>query len=66
MQTLLLTFVFFAIAVLLMTVMVLVSGRSLKGSCGGPSCTCAKNGEDLGSCEIDSPSLPVHPQNSKF
>jgi hypothetical protein len=66
MQTLLLTFVFFAIAVGLMTVMVLVSGRSLKGSCGGPICTCVKNGEDIGSCEIDSPSLPVHPQNSQF
>jgi hypothetical protein len=63
MQTLLLTFVFFTIAVLLMTVMGLVSGRSLKGSCGGPSCTCAKNGEDLGSCEVEGSTLPVLPPN---
>ena len=61
MQTLVLTFVVFAIAVLLMTAMVLITGRSLKGSCGGPSCTCAKNGEDLGSCETKGPSLPTHP-----
>ena len=61
MSTLLLTFVFFAIAVLLMTAMVLITGRSFKGSSGGPSCTCVKNGDDLGSCEVDGPTLPVLP-----
>ena len=39
MQTLILTFVVFLAAVLAMVVGVLVTGRSLKGSCGGPSCT---------------------------
>lgn len=61
MQTLLLTFAIFTIVVLLMTAGVLISGRSLKGSCGGPSCKCNADGEDLGSCEVDGPSLPTHP-----
>ena len=61
MQTLLLTFALFTIAVLLMTAGVLISGRSLKGSCGGPSCRCNAEGKDLGSCEVDGTSLPTHP-----
>ena len=61
MQTLLLTFALFTIAVLLMTAGVLISGRSLKGSCGGPSCECNTEGNDLGSCEFEKSTLPTHP-----
>jgi hypothetical protein len=61
MQTLLLTFAFFTITVLLMTAGVLISGRSLKGSCGGPSCKCVADGEDLGSCDVSESTLPTHP-----
>jgi hypothetical protein len=67
MQTLLLTFAIFTIAVLLMTAGVLISGRSLKGSCGGPSCKCNAEGEDLGSCEFKESTLPTHPvRNSEL
>ena len=48
MQTFLLTFALFAIAVLLMAAGVLISGRSLKGSCGGPSCKGNMDGKDQG------------------
>ena len=61
MQTLLLTFAIFTIAVLLMTAGVLISGRSLKGSCGGPSCKCDADGKDLGACEFEESTLPTHP-----
>ena len=61
MQILLLTFAFFTITVLLMTAGVLISGRSLKGSCGGPSCKCNTEGNDLGSCEFEDSTLPTHP-----
>ena len=60
METLILTFALFAVAVLLMTAGVLISGRSLKGSCGGPSCKCNAEGQDLGSCEFEDSTLPVH------
>ena len=61
METLILTFVLFAAAVLLMTAGVLISGRSLKGSCGGPSCQCEREGKDLGECEFDGSTLPTRP-----
>ena len=61
MPTLLLTFAFFTIAVLLMTAGVLISGRSLKGSCGGPSCKCVREGEDLGACDFEESTLPTLP-----
>jgi len=61
METLILTFLLFAVAVLVMTAGVLISGRSLKGSCGGPSCKCNAEGQDLGSCEFEGPTLPTHP-----
>jgi hypothetical protein len=61
METLILTFVLFAAAVLLMTAGVLISGRSLKGSCGGPSCKCNSEGKDLGSCDFEESTLPTHP-----
>jgi hypothetical protein len=60
-ETLLLTFVLFSLAVLVMTVGVLISGRSLKGSCGGPSCQCEREGKDLGECEFSDSTLPTHP-----
>jgi hypothetical protein len=60
-QTLLLTFAIFTIVVLLMTAGVLISGRSLKGSCGGPSCKCNADGEDLRSCEVKGSTLPTLP-----
>ena len=62
MQTLLLTFGLFLVTVVLMAVGVIFSGKSLRGSCGGPSCTCAAEGKDLGSCEVDDGlALPIHP-----
>jgi len=63
METLLLTFVVFLVAVLAMVAGVLITGRSLKGSCGGPSCTCVAEGEDVQSCEMEAGngiSLPMH------
>jgi len=63
MQTLILTFVVFLLAVLAMAAGVMVTGRSLKGSCGGPSCKCASEGEELLSCAKESDngaSLPMH------
>ena len=60
-QTLLLTFGFFMLFVLLMAIGVIVAGRGLRGSCGGPSYTCDAEGKDLGSCEYEGPALPTHP-----
>ena len=63
MQTLILTFVVFLLAVLAMAAGVMVTGRSLKGSCGGPSCKCTAEGEELLSCAEESDnsaSLPMH------
>jgi len=61
MQTLILTFALFVLTVLVMTVGVLISGRSLRGSCGGPSCECVKEGDEIGSCEVGERGLPIHP-----
>ena len=61
METLILTFALFTAAVLVMTAGVLISGRSLKGSCGGPSCQCVREGRDLGSCDFKESTLPTHP-----
>jgi len=64
MATLVLTFAVFFLAVLAMIVGVWITGRSLKGSCGGPSCTCTAEGEDVLSCAEangDGTSLPMHP-----
>jgi hypothetical protein len=63
MATLLLTFALFLVAVLAMVAGVIVTGRSLKGSCGGPSCKCVADGEDVLSCAEASDngtSLPMH------
>ena len=67
MATLLLTFVLFLVAVLAMAAGVIATGRSLKGSCGGPSCTCAAEGKDVMECgEEESPlSLPMHSGSSQ-
>ena len=64
MQTLFLTFGFFLLFVLLMAIGVMVSGRSLRGSCGGSSCTCAADGKESGPCEYEGPALPTHPSKS--
>lgn len=64
MDILLLTFAVFLLAVLAMVAGVLATGRSLRGSCGGPSCRCTRDGEDVLSCEDerdDGLSLPIHP-----
>jgi hypothetical protein len=53
METLLLTFAVFLLAVLAMTAGVLITGRSLKGSCGGPSCKCVSEGEDVLECGVE-------------
>lgn len=63
MVTLLLTIVVFTLAVLAMGIGVMVTGRSLKGSCGGPTCKCVAEGDDVLSCGEDKPSaasLPMH------
>ena len=63
METLLLTLAVFLVAVLAMVAGVLATGRSLKGSCGGPSCSCAAEGKDVLACEEDHDdgvSLPIH------
>lgn len=61
MTTLVLTLGIFLLAVLAMTAGVLITGRSLKGSCGGPSCTCAAEGKDVLQCgdRADDPSCPA-------
>ena len=61
MQTLILTFFVFVVVVLAMAVGVAVTGRSLRGSCGGPDCMCESEGRPLGSCELDGKDLPVLP-----
>ena len=59
MHILFLTFGLFLGAVFLMALGVILTGKSLRGSCGGPSCSCAAEGKDLGSCEFDGPELPT-------
>ena len=61
MQTVVLTFAVFVVVVLLMAVGVMVTGRSLRGSCGGPDCVCESEGKPLGSCDLDGNDLPVLP-----
>ena len=65
METLLLTLAVFLVAVLAMVAGVLITGRSLKGSCGGPSCRCVADGDDILDCpeniEPRESSLPLHP-----
>jgi hypothetical protein len=48
-----------------MTAGVLISGRSLKGSCGGPSCQCEREGKDLGACDFEESTLPTHQASSQ-
>ena len=50
-MTLFLTFVVFLAAVLVMVACVLITGRDIKGSCGGPSCECTAEGKDVMECE---------------
>ncbi|MEE4270599.1 MAG: hypothetical protein V2I67_02930 [Thermoanaerobaculales bacterium] len=64
METLFLTFVVFLLAVVAMAAGAIATGRSLKGSCGGPSCSCAAEGKDITRCresDDDEMSLPVLP-----
>ncbi len=65
MTTLILTLVVFLVAVLSMIAGVMITGRSFKGSCGGPSCDCASEGRELISCDERSDEceicLPVLP-----
>ncbi len=63
MQTLILTFAMFIMAVLAMVVGVFITGRSLKGSCGGPACKCVADGDDVLACgekQESMDSLPMH------
>jgi hypothetical protein len=66
MTTLLLTLVVFLAAVLAMIAGVKITGRALKGSCGGPACTCAAEGKQLLSCDERTDecklTLPVLPE----
>lgn len=61
MPTVILTFAVFVVVVLLMGVGVVLTGRSLRGSCGGPDCVCESEGKPLGSCDLDGKNLPVLP-----
>lgn len=51
MITLLLTLILVAITMLAMAIGVMVTGRRLRGSCGGPSCHCLAEGSDPATCE---------------
>ncbi len=55
MQTFLVTFLFFAVIMLLMSLGVIFSGRMLKGSCGGKEedCTCDETAKKRCSRERD-------------
>lgn len=53
MQTLILTFAVFLVAVLAMVIGVVITGRSLKGSCGGPACKCVAQGDSVLDCDDD-------------
>ncbi len=64
MQTLILTFAIFLAVALAMAVGVIISGRSLRGSCGGADCVCEGEGKPRGSCDYEGPKLPTHPANS--
>ncbi len=66
MQLLVLTFALFLIIVLGMAVGVMITGRSLRGSCCGPSCTCVNEGKEIGSCDVEEGQLPIHPMNSEL
>ena len=66
MQTMILTFAVFTVVVLLMAVGVMITGRSLRGSCGGPDCVCESEGKPVGSCELEGSTLPTHPDSSQF
>lgn len=66
MQTLILTFAIFLAVALAMAVGVIMSGRSLRGSCGGPDCVCETEGKPPGSCEYEGPELPTHPTSVEF
>lgn len=59
METLLLTMVLFLVIVAVMAVGVMLSGRSLRGSCGGSSCVCKAEDKDPGSCKYQGPVLPT-------
>jgi hypothetical protein len=50
-NVLLLTVVLVALAMLAMSLGVLLSGRSLRGSCGGSDCQCRAAGKPEGSCD---------------
>jgi len=63
MTTLLLTVAVFAIAMAALSVGIFVAGKSIKGHCGGPSCTCAAEGKDITRCaehDDDPLALPMH------
>ena len=64
MQTFVLTFVLFVVVAVLMALGVMLAGRSLRGSCGGPDCVCESEGKPLGSCDLNDEGLPIHPANS--
>lgn len=56
MMTLVLTFVLFLLVILLLAAVVSMSGRPLKGSCGGVGgdvCGCETKGLAQGSCDQD-------------
>ena len=65
MQTIVLTFALFVLVVLVMAAGVMITGRSLRGSCGGPECVCESDGKPLGSCDLEGENLPIHPSGSQ-
>lgn len=53
MQTLIATFVFFVVVMAVMAIGVMVHGRRLKGSCGGPGADCPCDDAARKSCELE-------------
>lgn len=51
MMTILLTFILVGLIMLAMAVGVMVSGRRLRGSCGGADCQCRADGVSPEHCE---------------
>lgn len=52
MQTLIATFVLFVVVMAAMAIGVMIHGRRLKGSCGGPGADCPCDDAARESCEV--------------
>ncbi|MBU0553853.1 hypothetical protein KKF91_09640 [Myxococcota bacterium] len=61
MSTLLLTVALIGTIMFLMALGVIISGRVLRGSCGGPgtACQCRSEGKPLHSCDTEAPIIEL-------